>query len=40
MSVEESASEVINKSVLKIGGDGGLIAVDALGKIGDRYALN
>ena len=33
MSVEEAASEVINKRVLKIGGDGGLIAVDAQGNI-------
>ena len=33
MSVEEAASEVINKRVLEIGGDGGLIAVDAEGNI-------
>ncbi len=33
MSVEEAASEVINKRVLEIGGDGGLIAVDADGNI-------
>ncbi len=33
MSVEEAASEVINKRVLKIGGDGGLIAVDAQGNL-------
>lgn len=33
MSVEEAASEVINKRVLEIGGDGGLIAVDAKGNI-------
>lgn len=33
MSVEDAASEVINKRILKIGGDGGLIAVDAKGNI-------
>lgn len=33
MSVEEAASEVINNRVLKIGGDGGLIAVDAQGNL-------
>jgi beta-aspartyl-peptidase (threonine type) len=33
MSLEDAASEVIHKKVLEIGGDGGLIAVDALGNI-------
>ena len=33
MTVEEAASEVINKRVLEIGGDGGLIAVDSEGNI-------
>lgn len=33
MSLEEAASEVINNRVLQIGGDGGLIAVDANGNI-------
>ena len=33
MTVAEAASEVINKRILKIGGDGGLIAVDAKGNI-------
>ena len=33
MSVGEAAQEVINKRILEIGGDGGLIAVDALGNI-------
>lgn len=33
LSIEEAASEVINKRVLEIGGDGGLIAVDAKGNI-------
>ncbi len=33
LSLEEAASEVINNRILKIGGDGGLIAVDALGNI-------
>ena len=33
MSVADAASEVINKRILKIGGDGGLIAVDAKGNI-------
>ncbi|SRX52887.1 isoaspartyl peptidase/L-asparaginase family protein [Aequorivita sp. CIP111184] len=33
MTLEEAASEVINKRVLEIGGDGGLIAVDANGNI-------
>jgi len=33
MTLEEAASEVINKRVLEIGGDGGLIAVDAHGNI-------
>ena len=31
--LEKAASEVINKRILKIGGDGGLIAVDAKGNI-------
>ena len=33
MTLKEAASEVINKRVLEIGGDGGLIAVDAHGNI-------
>ena len=33
LSVEEAATEVIQKRVLEIGGDGGLIAVDAKGNI-------
>ncbi len=33
MTLEEAAQEVINKRVLEIGGDGGLIAVDANGNI-------
>ena len=33
MTLEEAASEVIHKRVLEIGGDGGLIAVDAKGNI-------
>lgn len=33
MSVEVAANEVINKRILEIGGDGGLIAVDAKGNI-------
>ncbi|MEM0517767.1 MULTISPECIES: isoaspartyl peptidase/L-asparaginase family protein [Aequorivita] len=33
MSVEEAAKEVINKRIVAIGGDGGLIAVDAKGNI-------
>ncbi len=33
MSLEEAANEVIHKRVLKMGGDGGLIAVDAQGNI-------
>jgi len=33
MSVKEASEEVINKRILKIGGDGGLIAVDAKGNI-------
>lgn len=33
LSLSEAASEVINKRVLEIGGDGGLIAVDARGNI-------
>ncbi len=33
MTVEEAANEVIHKRILKIGGDGGLIAVDKHGNI-------
>lgn len=33
LSLEEATSEVINKRVLEIGGDGGLIAVDSQGNI-------
>lgn len=33
MSLEEATTEVINNRILKIGGDGGLIAVDAQGNI-------
>ena len=33
LSLEEAASEVIHKRILEIGGDGGLIAVDANGNI-------
>lgn len=33
LSLEEAASEVINKRMLKLGGDGGLIAVDSEGNI-------
>ncbi|WP_282031281.1 isoaspartyl peptidase/L-asparaginase family protein [Winogradskyella eximia] len=33
MSVKEASSEVINKRILDIGGDGGLIAVDSKGNI-------
>lgn len=33
LSLEEATSELINKRVLEIGGDGGLIAVDAQGNI-------
>jgi beta-aspartyl-peptidase (threonine type) len=33
MSVDEAAQEVIHKRILEIGGDGGLIAVDAKGNI-------
>ena len=33
LSLEEAANEVINKRILEIGGDGGLIAVDAQGNI-------
>ena len=33
MSLKEAASEVIQKRILEIGGDGGLIAVDAKGNI-------
>lgn len=33
MALEEAASEVIHKRVLEIGGDGGLIAVDAQGNL-------
>jgi len=33
LSVKEASNEVINKRILEIGGDGGLIAVDAKGNI-------
>lgn len=33
MSLEEASNEVINKRILEIGGDGGLIAVDSQGNI-------
>lgn len=33
LSLEEAASEVINKRVLELGGDGGLVAVDSEGNI-------
>src|SRR5690606_21567190 len=33
MSLEKAAAEVINKRILELGGDGGLIAVDAEGNI-------
>ncbi|PKA83204.1 beta-aspartyl-peptidase (threonine type) [Ulvibacter sp. MAR_2010_11] len=33
LSVQEAASEVIHKRIIEIGGDGGLIAVDAKGNI-------
>jgi len=33
MTLEEASNEVINKRILEIGGDGGLIAVDAKGNI-------
>lgn len=33
LSLEEAATEVIQKRIIKIGGDGGLIAVDAQGNI-------
>ncbi len=33
LSLEEASNEVINKRILEIGGDGGLIAVDAKGNI-------
>lgn len=33
MGLQEAANEVINKRILKIGGDGGLIAVDSQGNI-------
>ncbi|WP_040279245.1 isoaspartyl peptidase/L-asparaginase family protein [Psychroserpens damuponensis] len=33
MSIQEASHEVINKRILEIGGDGGLIAVDANGNI-------
>ena len=33
MNLKDAASEVINKRVLEIGGDGGLIAVDAKGNV-------
>lgn len=33
MSLEDAANEVINKRILEIGGDGGLIAIDSKGNI-------
>lgn len=33
LSLEQACNEVINKRILEMGGDGGLIAVDALGNI-------
>lgn len=33
MSIQDASNEVINKRILEIGGDGGLIAVDAKGNI-------
>ncbi len=33
MSLEDAANEVIHHRILKLGGDGGLIAVDSLGNI-------
>jgi len=33
MSLKEASNEVINKRILEIGGDGGLIAVDSQGNI-------
>ena len=33
MSLQDASNEVINKRILEIGGDGGLIAVDAKGNI-------
>jgi beta-aspartyl-peptidase (threonine type) len=33
ISLEDAANEVIHKRILEIGGDGGLIAVDAKGNI-------
>jgi len=33
MSLEDASNEVINKRILEIGGDGGLIAVDKNGNI-------
>lgn len=33
MSLEEATKEVIHKRILEIGGDGGLVAVDAMGNI-------
>ncbi len=33
MTLEQATNEVINKRILKINGDGGLIAVDAKGNI-------
>jgi beta-aspartyl-peptidase (threonine type) len=33
VSLQEAAEEVIMKRVLKVGGDGGLIAVDANGNV-------
>jgi L-asparaginase / beta-aspartyl-peptidase len=37
MTVEEAANEVINKRILEIGGDGGLIAIDKLGNITMKF---
>jgi len=33
LTVDEAAGEVINHRILEIGGDGGLIAVDAKGNV-------
>ena len=33
MSLKDASNEVIHKRILEIGGDGGLIAVDAKGNI-------
>ncbi len=37
MSLEDAANEVIHKRILEIGGDGGLIAVDAKGNISMQF---